>query len=67
MFRIVAEAESTGRARKPIEVSRLLIVNGGTPPHNLINASPMYIGGEIPLGVSPGSCGKKLKRNVILI
>ena len=46
MFLIVAEVESTCHARKPVEISRLLLVNGGTPPHNLANVSPKYTGGK---------------------
>ena len=42
MFLIVAEVEPTRRARKPVVVSQLLIINGGTPPHNLINVRPMH-------------------------
>ena len=43
MSLMLANVETTRRARKPVEVCRLLIVNGGTPPYHLIDVS-MYIG-----------------------
>ena len=45
---MVAEAESTHRACKPMEVSQLLIVHGGTP--NLISVGPMFTGGDAARG-----------------
>jgi len=54
---MVADAESTRGARKPVEVSRLLIVNGRTPPHNFIDVSLIYTG-EMPLSAGPGSRGE---------
>jgi len=46
MFLVVAEAESTRRGCKPVEVCWLLVVNGGSPPHILINVRPMHTGGN---------------------